>query len=206
MTMTGDVEAGLPLRERTRRAVRAELLAVAMDLFTRRGYDTTTIDEIVAAAGMSRRSFFRYFTSKEDVVLGHLDSLGEELAEALAQRPAGEDAWTALRRAFDVFLAHHARDPQDALAIRRMLDSNPDLRARNLEKQCRWHEQLLPHVAPRLAAAPADNGVDARPAAMIGAALACLEAANRAWKACDGEHSLDRILDDVMRAVRPGAF
>ncbi|MGF7237111.1 MAG: TetR/AcrR family transcriptional regulator [Frankia sp.] len=196
----------LGLRERTRRAVRAELMTVAMELFTRKGYDATTIDEIVAAAGMSRSSFFRYFASKEDVVLGHFDAVGETLANAMAQRPAHEDAWTALRRAFDVLLANHERDPQGTLALRHMLDANPALRARSIEKQCRWHSRLIPHIAARLDPTPANAGIDARPEALIGAALACLEAAGRAWMASEGQASLDRLLDDGMRAVRPGAF
>ncbi|WP_322769714.1 TetR/AcrR family transcriptional regulator [Frankia sp. Cr1] len=207
---SGGLGLGLGLRERTRRAVRAELMTVAMDLFARKGYDATTIDEIAAAAGVSRSSFFRYFASKEDVVLDHLDALGESLAEALAQRPAGEDAWTALRRAFDVLLAYHARDPQGARGLRQMLDGNPALRARNLDKQCGWHDRLIPHIAARLGPAPApdpaDTGINARPEAVIGAALACLEAAKRAWMAAGCRAPLDKVLDDVMRTVRPGAF
>lgn len=179
-------------------------MTVAMDLFARNGYDETTIEEVAAAAGMSRSSFFRYFASKEDLVLGHLGALGQTLADALAHRPEDEDAWTALRRAFDVLLAYSARDPQGTLGLRQMMDGNPALRARNLEKQCRWYDRLIPLVAARLNPAPV--GVDARPEAVIGAALACLEAANRAWHATDGKLPLDQILDDVMRTVRPGAF
>ncbi len=211
-------------------------MSVAMDLFVRNGYEATTIDEIAAAAGMSRRSFFRYFGSKEDVVLGHLDALGTALAEALAERPADEDAWTALRRAFDTLIAHQSNDSQAALALRQILDGNPGLQARNLEKQCRWHDRLAPQVAARLSSpatgsadtGPTDNNAagaggegatnagdsqagagptaGARPAAVIGAALACMEAANRAWMATDGRTPLATILDDVMRTVRPAAF
>ncbi|ABW13967.1 transcriptional regulator, TetR family [Parafrankia sp. EAN1pec] len=204
--MMAEASGELGLRERTRRAVRAELVSVAMDLFARKGYDTTTIDEIAAAAGMSRSTFFRYFTSKEDVVLGHLSTLGRLLVDALAKRPADEDAWTALRRAFDVLLDYHAGDPQGTLGLRLMIDGSPELRARNLEKQCRWHDPLIPHIADRLGPTSTEAGIDARPEAIIGAALACLEAANRAWRATDGQAPLDKVLDDVMRTVRPGAF
>ncbi|MEV0616303.1 TetR family transcriptional regulator [Nonomuraea sp. NPDC050404] len=205
--MTIDDSPGPGLRERTRRTVRAELVTVAIDLFARKGYDATTIDEIAAAAGMSRSSFFRYFASKEDVVLGHLDVLGDALTEALARRPADEDAWTALRHAFDVLLTHQERDRQGSLALRHMLDGNSALRACNLEKQCRWHDRLIPHIIARLDPAAGTSAVaDARPAAVIGAALACLEAANRAWLAADGRAPLGELLDDAMRTVHPGAF
>src|SRR6266545_7692516 len=60
----------LPVRERTRRAVRDELTQLAKDLFVEKGYDETTIDDLAAAAGMSRRTFFRYFASKEELVMG----------------------------------------------------------------------------------------------------------------------------------------
>ncbi len=60
----------LPVRERTRRAVRDELAQLAKDLFVEKGYDETTIDDLAAAAGMSKRTFFRYFASKEELVMG----------------------------------------------------------------------------------------------------------------------------------------
>src|SRR6266508_2848864 len=54
----------IPVRERTRRAVRGELAQLAAGLFVEKGYDETTIDDLAAAAGMSKRTFFRYFASK----------------------------------------------------------------------------------------------------------------------------------------------
>jgi len=71
----------LPVRERTRRAVRDELTQLAKDLFVEKGYDETTIDDLAAAAGMSKRTFFRYFASKEELVVGKYEILGEQLAE-----------------------------------------------------------------------------------------------------------------------------
>ena len=60
----------IPVRERTRRAVRGELAQLAVSLFVEKGYDETTIDDLAAAAGMSKRTFFRYFASKEELVMG----------------------------------------------------------------------------------------------------------------------------------------
>src|SRR4051812_32379863 len=79
----------LPVRERPRRAVRGELTQLAVDLFVEKGYDETTIDDLAAAAGMSKRTFFRYFASKEELVMGKYEVFGEQLAEDLAARPAG---------------------------------------------------------------------------------------------------------------------
>src|SRR6266536_5936036 len=83
----------IPVRERTRRAVRGELAQLAVGLFVEKGYDETTIDDLAAAAGMSTRTLFRYFASKEELVMGKYEVLGEQLAEDLAARPAGEPIW-----------------------------------------------------------------------------------------------------------------
>src|SRR6266571_6185325 len=80
----------LPVRERTRRAVRGELAQLAVGLFVEKGYDETTIDDLAAAAGMSKRTFFRYFASKEELVMGKYEVLGEQLAEDLSARPTDE--------------------------------------------------------------------------------------------------------------------
>src|SRR2546425_12821489 len=84
------------LRERTRRAVRAELAELALGLFVERGYERTTVEDIAAAAGLSRRSFFRYFPTKEDVLFGDVDELAEQIAEDIRARPDDGDAWACL--------------------------------------------------------------------------------------------------------------
>jgi AcrR family transcriptional regulator len=76
------------LRNRATRAVRAEIAAVAIRLFLEQGFEKTTVDQIAVEAGLSRTSFFRYFATKEDVLLGHLEELGQKVRDALAARPA----------------------------------------------------------------------------------------------------------------------
>ena len=74
----------LPLPERKRQLVRQEIARAAWLLFAERGYEDTTVEAIARAAGVSRRSFFRYFSSKEDVVVGTSDALAEEVLAAFA--------------------------------------------------------------------------------------------------------------------------
>jgi AcrR family transcriptional regulator len=186
------------LRERTRQAVRSQLMEVAWDLFVQQGYDATTVDEIAAAAGMSQRSFFRYFATKEDVVLVKFEAVGELLASVLADRPASEDAWTALRHSFDVIVEATERDPRYGLALLRITDQSAALRAGRLEQQLRWQELLSPLVAERM-----NQPAEPRPTALTAAALACLNVANIAWLASDGTDSLRRLVDDAMAAVQP---
>jgi AcrR family transcriptional regulator len=67
------------LRERNRRETLQRIADVAMELFVESGYEATTLDEIAAAAGISRRTFFHYFKSKDDVLLAHLEGYSEAL-------------------------------------------------------------------------------------------------------------------------------
>lgn len=124
------------LRDRTRRAVRSEVIDVAQQLFVEHGYDAVTVDQIAAAAGMSRRSFFRYFAGKEDVVLGKVDRHGSTLVDALAARPDDEPAWVALRRMFDGVVAADsgADGARRALAMDRVIRSSETLRAGYLQR------------------------------------------------------------------------
>src|SRR5436189_5551773 len=85
----------VPVRERSRRAVRDELAQLAKELFVEKGYDETTIDDLVAAAGMSKRTSFRYFASTEELVMGKYERLGDQRAEDLAHHPADAPPWTS---------------------------------------------------------------------------------------------------------------
>jgi AcrR family transcriptional regulator len=181
------------LRRRARDAVRAEIAETAFQLFTQRGFDQTTVDDIAAAAGLSRRSFFRYFASKEDAVLGMLNAVGDAIAAELAARPAGEPPWTSLRRALDVLVTTYLGDPKAALARFRLIHHTPALRTTLLDKQDRWQRSLAHVLAARLGADPAH---DLRPQLLAATALAALDVASRRWLASDGHANLATLLDE----------
>jgi AcrR family transcriptional regulator len=187
------------LRERMRATVRSEVVEVALRLFTEQGFDQTTVDQIAAEAGLSRASLFRYFGTKEDMVLVGLDETGRRIAEALAGRPDDERPWEALRRAFDVLTRMNEAEPERTLVYLRMLQDTPSLRARHFEKQMRWQELLVPEIARRLGARP-DEPEDPRPSAVVAAALACLDAASSGWVTCEGAVPLAVLLDRAMGA------
>jgi len=186
------------LRDRTNRAVRAEVSAVAMRLFLEQGFDKTTVDQIAAEAGLSRTSFFRYFATKEDVILGNLEERGSEVLEALVARPAREPVWQALRNAFNPLLDDIAQAPERGLSMARMFDNTPSLRARHLGRQLTWHDRLTPEIARRLGVT--DDPYDPRPRAVVAAALACLNAAVDVWTAANGAVDLPTVLDRAMSA------
>ena len=181
------------LRRRAREAVRAEIAETAFQLFTERGFDQTTVDDIAAAAGLSRRSFFRYFASKEDAVLGMLNAVGDAIAAELAARPADEPPWTSLRRALDVPVTTYLGDPTVALARFRLIHHTPALRTTLLDKQDHWQRSLAQVLAARLGADPAR---DPRPELLAATALAALDVASRRWLASDGQANLATLLDE----------
>jgi AcrR family transcriptional regulator len=181
--------------------MRAEVAVVALELFAEKGFDGATVDDIARAAGMSRTSFFRYFPTKEDVVLGHLDDLGQTIARTLADRPEDEDPWEALRAAFTTAYASGKNAPGRVLG--RMLLDTPSLKARHQEKQARWQDLLIPGIAVRLGIS--DDPRDPRPRALVAAALGCLDAAVQAWTATGGEAGTSTFIDrafDVVTARR----
>src|SRR5690242_19094138 len=95
------------LRERKKLRTREQITEAAIGLFAKRGFDGTTVDDIAAAADVSRRTFFRYFARKEDVILAWKRETANELRDALAARPpeeapleAVQGALTALARSY----------------------------------------------------------------------------------------------------------
>lgn len=148
------------LRERTRRAVRQQLADSAMRLFVEQGFEATTIDQIAADTGISRRSFFRYFASKEDVVLGELFDRGGIVATALAGRPPGESPWDAVKAALLELQRVTRASDESELQLGRMLYDTPTLRARHLEKQLAWQDLLVPILSERIRSTGRATGID----------------------------------------------
>ena len=92
------------LRERMRRTVLNEIAEVALKLFTERSYESVTIDDIAAAAGLSRRSVFRYFSTKEDIVVGKFDFVAGDMLAELRARPASEPPASVPRVTVDGYI------------------------------------------------------------------------------------------------------
>lgn len=192
----------LPVRERTRRAVRGELAQLAVSLFVEKGYDETTIDDLAAAAGMSKRTFFRYFASKEELVMGKYEYFGEQLAEDLAARPAGELIWVSLRQIFKRVADYVENDARraESVAMEKIVRDHPTLNASYLERVSRMQELLLDEVRSRTGWT---DPADPRTAAIVGAAFSCLIAAWAIWLATDQAQPFGDLLDQAMDAIQP---
>ncbi len=189
------------LRERTRRAVRNELLDIAQGLFAEHGYEAVTGDEIAAAAGMSKRSFFRYFDSKEALILGKYDRQGERFAEALAARPLDETAWEALRRMFDDLVAQvtTSESGQRATEMARVINASDALRAGLAERMQRAQHLVVEALQEREKERDTPYATTIAATALVGAAFAALAAVRAPQR--PGGIPLADALDQAMTAI-----
>jgi AcrR family transcriptional regulator len=174
------------LRERRKALTAAELEAAAYRLFGERGFDNVTVDDIAAEADVSRRTFFRYFASKEDVLLAdHFVQLAR-LREAMAARPDDEPIITALRNAL-LSLTSDFEERKEIIIIRgRLMRDTPSLQARSLVHQKLWEDAMQEMVANRLGVDPVK---DLRPGVVSASTLAAMRVAFTNWltAGCTGD-------------------
>lgn len=135
-------------RERKRRQTRERIEKAAMKLFLERGFDGTTIEDITEAADVSKRSFFDYFPSKEEVVFAWQDSFADDLAAAVAARPSGEPVVKVVEEALISATIAAAADPQ-SLAIAALIRDTPTLCARDQLKYARLEQKLTEALSAR---------------------------------------------------------
>ncbi|MDR6170456.1 TetR family transcriptional regulator [Curtobacterium sp. SORGH_AS_0776] len=130
------------VRERMRETIRGELTDAAVRLVREVGFDGTTVSAIAAAVGVSERTFFRYFPTKEDAVLQATESLSSAVADALADRPAEESDLEAFRAAFQVAVDSVRAAPDRWATVIGLGRSEPALRRRHLQQQDMWVDAL----------------------------------------------------------------
>jgi AcrR family transcriptional regulator len=166
------------LRERKKQRTRLALIDAALDLFLEKGYEATTIDEIVAAVEVSQRTFFRYFGTKEDVVTSFLAEHDQIMGEALAARPPGERPFTALFESLRVMLRAIAEsDPAHGARFRRVrqvVEATPSLMAAQMAKYSASAEALAAEIARREGV---DLAHDLRPRILVAFYLAAVKVA-----------------------------
>ncbi|GAA3115754.1 TetR family transcriptional regulator [Streptosporangium carneum] len=180
------------LRDRTRRAVRAELASRALELFAERGFDETTVDDIAGAAGMSKRSFFRYFSTKEDALFGELETMGEQVAQEISARPPQEGPWECLHAVLRTWEARINAQ----VDVTRLVESTPALRTRLLHKR----DEARTHIIRALT----DRGVSQLEADLAAAAAgAALDTVAREWLRADGSTDRLALTDRVFAMLRP---
>lgn len=169
---------------------RDRLRAAALALFVERGFDATTVTDIVERAGVTRRTFFRHFGDKREVFFAG-DEIPRLAASMLAATPADLSpfavAWTGF-----LTLATERFEPRrtEIVAARRLIAAEPALRERDLQKQADLREVLIEGYR--------DRGVDALRARVVaGVAIELWQTALEQWATDDAGGSLEDHLERV---------
>ena len=205
MRTSPEVLAPLSLAERKRQLVRDQLGEAALRLLAFQGYEETTVEQIVAAAGVSRRTFFRYFKSKEDVIVESVGDLTTAIRLELASRPVDESAQSAVRAALSVAADELASDTAKSVAVIRLLFDTPALHRRYLERQSILQEELAAELARREGLDEGEGREDLGPALVAGVAITAFQVAVDSWTRHGGDRDLGALIDEAFARTSPGA-
>ena len=184
---------------RPRSTSRSELEQVALDLFARHGFDATTVDDVAEAAGISRRTFFRYYPSKNDVVWGDFD---DRLRTMAAQLADADPAVPVLEALADVVVAFNALPPEAVAAHRQRMSlilHVPALQAHSALRYAEWRAVVARFVAARTRA---DEGAPL-PQLVGHVALGAAVASYEQWLA-DPAADLGATMADAFAELRDG--
>jgi TetR/AcrR family transcriptional regulator, regulator of mycofactocin system len=177
---------------------RAQIEHIALDLFTARGFDTTTVDDIAAAAGIGRRTVFRYYASKNDIPWGAFDEQLDRMRETFAALPDDLSVLAGVRAAV---LRFNDVRPDELPWHRRRLRlilRTPALQAHSTLRYAAWRRVVAEYAGRRLGL-PVDALV---PQAIGHASLGVALAAYERW--LDGDGDLPDLLDEAFRALETG--
>ncbi|HTK66589.1 MAG TPA: helix-turn-helix domain-containing protein [Pseudonocardia sp.] len=142
--------AGPVVRDAKKAATRRALVEHAVALFEEFGFEKTTVDDIVAAAGCSQRTFFRHFAAKEDVVFEGIPERLAELTALLADVPVDESGWTAVRDSMRLLTRRYTDEDPELTAVRiRLWMTEPLLYARWTEISLTWERELTRFLVNR---------------------------------------------------------
>lgn len=198
--LTGDaIDTAGARRGRPPGTSRRELELIALRLFTDQGFEATTIEQIAAEAGVSKRTFFRYFSSKGSVLWSEFDHEVGTIRAALAQVPAEVPMIDAIRRA--VVAANHYGPPDvPELRLRmNLIGTVPALSSSAAVHYGAWEQAISDFAASRIGQ-PADS---LYPLAVGRATLAACRAAYDRWSA-RADADLTFYLDAALAALAAG--
>ncbi|MBK3543373.1 TetR family transcriptional regulator [Streptomyces sp. MBT60] len=178
--------------------MREVLAQAAFQLFLERGFERTTVDDIVARAGVGRRSFFRYFPSKEDAVFPDHERCLAEMTEFLAAADGG-DPVGAVSDAARIVLRMYAANPEFSVQRYRLTREVPGLRTYELSVVRRYEQTLAGHLRSRFG----EDGDGALRAEVVAASVvAAHNNGLRLWLRSGGEGDPEVAVDHALALVR----
>jgi AcrR family transcriptional regulator len=181
------------LRERKKEQTRRALAEVALDLFETRGYASTTVEDIAAAADVSPRTFFRYFSGKDEAVFDRAGDVEGAFRALLDSRPADEPLLVSLREIGKALIAGEMVDEPRLRRLLTLTRTEPALRNRYNAVIDTIERELTGWAAGKLGV-PA---TDLRPRLVAAAVLAARRVAMDTWLESPG----DDLADQLTRAI-----
>jgi len=194
-------------RERKKLMLREALIESAYNLFEEKGFDETRIEDITDRVDVSSRTFFRYFSSKEEVVLDYQEVEHDEVIAALKVRPEGESILTSLRHAVvevvnGCELGSYGLDSNRFRVLKHLIRGHPLVCAGNLERTQIRKASLIAVIASKMGVDPEE---DIRPGVVAGVLEFANSAAYDVWKDLEDSSVLySDVLDDVFAMIEEG--
>jgi AcrR family transcriptional regulator len=189
------------LRERKKEKTRDALIASAVRLFSRRGFDHVTVEEIAATCDVSPRTFFRYFASKEDVLFADSEERCTHLLDAIAEQDSDVPPSRALEAAVKSLSVDYAEHRDVLRARHRILAATPSLRTRLAERQHGWESGIIEQLRSSGRARDLSD-FDLR--LLVAATTTVLRVAVEAWIDSDGSEDLETLVDRAFAQLRAG--
>lgn len=199
--MTRSTAPRVPTSARGRPEVtsHAEIEQAAFALFAEHGFAPTTLDTIAAQVGVSRRTLFRYYSSKNDIPWGQFDRTLDHFRDLLAEQPSDLPVHTVVHRAVVEFNRFPADAHPPHSERMRLILSTPELQAHSVLRYAEWREVIAEEVARRTGA----GAHDLLPRVAGHVSLALSLAAYEHWLEHPGsdEQSLLTVLDAAMATL-----
>lgn len=189
-------------REQKKLETRQALEQAALRLFGERGYEQTTVEDIADAADVAVRTFFRYFSSKQDVLFGDVvTDRVRRLRSELAARPRTEDLFNAIRTVMDSLDFNGPEEEEQILARMDLMRRQPSFVGRYLEIIDQMRIAVVEFVAERTGL---DPGRDLFPLLVGGACAASWDASLKLWVASGATASLPKLRAESFAALTAG--
>jgi AcrR family transcriptional regulator len=186
-------------RERKKLATRQALQDAALRLVADRGLEQVTVEDISEAADVATRTFFNYFSSKEEALLGDAPEKVATVHRLVADRPATESPLEAVHQVLRELALQQAQRREELLLRQRVIERHPGLLARQLGMYASFERALAAAVAER-PGVPAADALSAR--VMATAAVAAARAAVSLWMAEEGRRPLLAMIDAAFLHLR----
>ncbi|MDT9691400.1 TetR family transcriptional regulator [Streptomyces sp. P9(2023)] len=184
--------------------MRRELAAAAMELFATKGYEATTVDEIAAAAGVARRTFFRHFRSKEEAIFPDHDDTLVRAEAVLNAAPPHEHPLDTVCRGIKEVMKMYAGSPAVSVERYRLTREVPTLREREIASVARYERLFTRYLLGHFDERDHHDGNDDPLLAEV-AASAVVTAHNhvlRRWLRAGGQGDVEAQLDHAFAIVR----